>query len=47
MSTIWAFDHTENKDTLHYGEEIMKKPCISLREHATSEINFEKKKCYR
>ena len=24
MSTIWAFDHIENKDTLHHGEEIMK-----------------------
>ena len=44
MSTIWAFDHIENKHTLYRGEDCMKKFCISLRKHATNLINFEKKK---
>ena len=33
MSTIWAFDHIENKHTLYRGEDCMKKFCTSLREH--------------
>ena len=44
MSTIWAFDHIENKHTLYRGEGCMKTFCTSLREHATYVINFEKKK---
>ena len=44
MSTIWAFDHIENKHTLYRGEYCMKKFCTSLREHATNAINFEKRK---
>ena len=44
MSTIWAFDHIENKHTLYCGEDCMKKFCTSLREHATNVINFEKEK---
>ena len=30
--------------SLYLGEHCMKKFCISLREHATNAINFEKKK---
>ena len=44
MSTIWSFDIIENKHTLNYGEDCMKKFCTSLREHATKVIKFEKKK---
>ena len=43
MSTIWAFDHIENKHTLHCGKECMKKFCTSLREHAKNIIDFQKK----
>ena len=38
MSTIWAFDHIKNKDTLYRG-----KICSSLREHAKNTLDFEKK----
>ena len=44
MSTIWAFDHIENKHTLYCGEDCMKKFCESLREHAKNIIDFEKEK---
>ena len=43
MSTIWAFDHIENKHTLYHGEYCIKKFCTSLRGHATNAINFEKR----
>ena len=46
MSTIWAFDNIENKHTLYRGEDCAKKFCTSLREHATSVINFEKKEIH-
>ena len=46
MLIIWAFDKIENKRTLYRGEDCMKKLCTSLREHAMSVVNFEKK-CYR
>ena len=42
MSTIWVFDHIENKDTLYRGKDCMKKFCTSLREHAKNIIDFEK-----
>ena len=44
MSTIWAFDHIENKHILYCGEDCMKKFCESLRENAKNIINFEKEK---
>ena len=44
MSTIWTFDNIENKHSLYCGEDRKKKFCISLREHATNVIKFEKKK---
>ena len=44
MPIIWAFDNIKNKHTLYHGTDCMKKFCTSLREHATNEINFEKKK---
>ena len=44
MSTIWGFDHIENKHTLYRGKDCMKKFWDSLREHAKNIINFEKKK---
>ena len=44
MPSIWAFDHIENKHSLYYGENCMKKFCVSLREQAANVINFEKKK---
>ena len=47
MSTIWAFDHIENKHTFYRGENFTKKTCSSLREHATNILNFEKKKKLR
>ena len=44
MSRIWAFDHIENKHTLYRGNDCTKNVCTSLREHAKSIIDFEKKK---
>ena len=44
MSTIWAFDHIENKYTLYRKKDCMKKFCESLREHTKNIIDFEKKK---
>ena len=44
MSTIWGFDHIENKHTLYCVEDCMKKFCTSLRQHAKNVIDFEKKK---
>ena len=43
MSTMWAFDHIENKHTLYCGKDCIKKFCTSLREYATYIIDFEKK----
>ena len=43
MSTIWTFDHIENKHSLYLGKDCMKKFCESLREHAKNIIDFEKK----
>ena len=42
-STIWAFDHIENKHSLYHGEDCMKTFCESLREHVENIIDFEKK----
>ena len=44
ISTIWGFDHKEDKHTLYRGKYCMKKFCTSLREHAKNIIDFEKKK---
>ena len=33
-STIWGFDHIENKHMLYREKDRMKKFCDSLREHA-------------
>ena len=42
MSTIWAFDHIENKHSLYHGKDCMKKFCESLKDHAKNIIDFEK-----
>ena len=44
MSTIWAFDHIENKHTLDRRKDSMKKFYESLREHTKNVNDFEKKK---
>ena len=44
MSLIWVFYHIENKHTLYWGQDCIKKFCTSLREHAKNVIDFEKKK---
>ena len=44
MSTIWKFDHMEDKDTSCRGKDHMKKVCINLSEYAKNIIDFEKKK---
>ena len=44
ISTIWAFNHVEDKHTLYCGKDCMKTFCASLREHTKSIICFEKKK---
>ena len=33
ISTIWVFDHIENKHTLYCGKYCLKKVCSSLKEH--------------
>ena len=44
MSTIWAFDHIENKHTLYYGKDCMKTFGTSFRKHSQNIVDFEKKK---
>ena len=44
MSKIWGFDHIEDKHTLYRRKVCRKKFCTSLREHAKSIIDFEKRK---
>ena len=44
MSTIWVFDHIENKHTLYRGKDCMRKIWASLREHAKNLADFEKKR---
>ena len=44
ISTIWGFDHIEDKHTLYCGKDCMKKLCTSLKEHEKSIIDFEQKK---
>ena len=44
MSAISVFDHIVNKHTLDSGKDCIKKFCNSLREHAKTIIDFEKKK---
>ena len=44
MSTIWGFDHIENKYTLYRGKDCMKMLCDYLKEHAKNITGFEKKK---
>ena len=39
MSTIWTFDHKENKQSLYCGVDWIKKFCESLREH-TKKCNW-------
>ena len=47
MSTIWAFDHIENKHTFCFGKDCMKKFCESLKKHEKNIIDIFLKKCYR
>ena len=44
MSKSWGSDHKKDKYNLYRGEDCMKKFCESLREHAESITDFEKKK---
>ena len=44
MHTIWTFHSTENKHDVYRSEDVTKKFCERLREHAVKIINFEKKK---
>ena len=43
MSTIWGFDHIENKHSLCRGKYCIKKYCTSLEGHAKNMTDFEKK----
>ena len=44
MSTIWGFDHIENKHALYRGKDCMKKFFISVREQAKKNSWFWKEK---
>ena len=44
ISTIWGFDHIEDKHTLYRRKDCMKRFCECLRGHTKSVIVFEKKK---
>ena len=44
MSTIWGFNHIEEKHIFYHRKDCMKTFCESLREHAKNIILFEKKK---
>ena len=43
LSTIWVFDHTENKHISYCGKDCMKKFCSILRQYAKHIIDFKKK----
>ena len=43
MSTIWGFDHIENKHSLCRGKDCIKKYCTFLEGHAKNITDFEKK----
>ena len=47
MSTIWVFNHIEDKNTLYRRKDCMKKFCESLRKHVKSMTDFEKKKNFK
>ena len=47
MSTIWGFDHIEDKHTLYHGKDCKKKFCTSLNKHTQKKLILERKKCYR
>ena len=44
MSTIWGFNHIEEKQILYHGKDCMKKFSESSQEPAKSTIYFVKKK---
>ena len=44
FSTIWGFDHIEDKHTLYHEKNCMEKFCTSLREHTKNKIDSEKRK---
>ena len=44
LSTIWGFDHIKNKHSLYFGKDCMKEFRKSLKEHAKSMIEFERRK---
>ena len=44
MSTIWEFDHIENKHILYRRKDCMKEFYESLRKLVKNIIDFEKKK---
>ena len=44
ISTIWRFDHIENKHTLYPGKDCIKQFCSFLRKYAKNIIAFEKQK---
>ena len=44
VSTIWEFDHIQNKHTLYCGKDCINMFCEILRKHAKNIIGFEKKK---
>ena len=44
LPTISAFNHIENKHSLHCRKDCVKMLCESLRENAKNMIDFEKKK---
>ena len=46
LSTIWGFDHIEDKHTLYRGKDCMKKFCESLRKHTNGLIDSKRKKYY-
>ena len=41
LSTIWAFDHIENKHTFYCGKYCLKKFCTSLRKYTKNITDFE------
>ena len=44
VSTIWGFDHIENKHSLYRGKACMKELCKSLKNDPKKIINFKKTK---
>ena len=43
ISTIWVFDHIDDKHNFYHEKDCMKKSGTCLREHVKNVVDYEKK----